>query len=61
VEFLLSAVIYCNKDGILNDDAYNYEDIGYPFLKYIGQRIYFHEKARKKEYKPKLDWINQLY
>jgi len=61
VEFLLSAVIYCNQDGVLNDDAYNYQDIGYPFLKYIGQRIYFHEKARRKEYKPKLDWINQLY
>jgi hypothetical protein len=57
VEFMLSVVAYCNKDGILNDNRYDYDEIGFPLLKYIGQRIYFHERARSKTYKPNLDWI----
>ena len=32
IEFMLSATIYCNEDGILNDDKYDYETIGFPFL-----------------------------
>jgi beta-lactamase class A len=59
VEFMLSAVIYCNQDGVLNDDNYDYEEIGLPFMKYIGQRIYFHEKARRKNFKPDLTWTRQ--
>jgi hypothetical protein len=57
VEFLLSVVVYCNKDGVLNDDTYDYDEIGFPLLKYIGQRVYFYERARQKTYKPNLDWI----
>jgi hypothetical protein len=59
VEFMLSAVIYCNKDGVLNDDNYDYDEIGLPFMKYIGQRIYFHEKARRKNFRPDLSWTQQ--
>ena len=46
VEFMLSAVIYCNKDGILNDDKYDYAELGYPFMKYLGLEIYNYEKKR---------------
>ena len=28
VEFMLSAIIYCNSDGIFNDDKYDYETVG---------------------------------
>jgi Beta-lactamase enzyme family len=38
--FLLSAVIYCNRDEIFNDDRYEYDSIGYPFLKKLGQLLY---------------------
>ncbi|MBM3431918.1 MAG: serine hydrolase [Bacteroidetes bacterium] len=37
IEFLLSAVIYCNSDGIFNDDKYDYDDVGFPFMKEIGR------------------------
>jgi hypothetical protein len=54
VEFMVSAVIYCNKDGILNDDRYDYEETGYPFMKYLGEDIYQYELNRKREHKPDL-------
>lgn len=40
VEFLLSAVIYVNADGILNDDKYEYNTVGFPFLRDLGRRVY---------------------
>jgi hypothetical protein len=52
VEFMLSAVMYCNKDGILNDDKYDYDELGFPFFKYLGELIYSYEKSRKRKYKP---------
>jgi len=54
VEFMISAVIYVNKDGILNDDKYEYEEIGYPFFKEVGQIIYEYELKRKRKYLPDL-------
>jgi hypothetical protein len=57
VEFMLSGVIYCNRDGILNDSQYDYETIGFPFYKNIGRLIYDFELKRKKEYLPNFDNI----
>ena len=57
VEFMLSAVIYCNKDGIINDSKYDYETIGYPFYKNLGHLIYDYELKRKKTYLPIFDNI----
>jgi hypothetical protein len=57
VEFMLSGVIYCNKDGILNDSKYDYETIGYPFYKNMGRLIYDYELKRKKAYLPNFDKI----
>ena len=54
VEFMLSAVIHCNSDGIFNDDKYDYDDVGLPFLKNLGQAIYDHEIKRKKKVDPDL-------
>jgi hypothetical protein len=54
IEFFVSAVIYCNKDGILNDDKYNYDDIGFPFMKNLGQMLYDHELARPRKIMPNL-------
>jgi hypothetical protein len=54
VEFFLSAVIYCNSDGILNDDKYDYDTIGKPFLAHLGKVIYGMEKKREKKNKPDL-------
>ncbi len=62
-EFMLSAVIYTNRDGILNDDKYEYKEIGYPFFKEIGEIIFEYDKKRQRRYKPdlsafKLDYTN---
>ena len=54
VEFFLSAAIYCNTDGILNDDKYDYDTIGLPFLKQLGQVIYEYELKRERPVKPDL-------
>lgn len=55
IEFMLSATIHCNSDGIFNDDRYDYDSIGYPFLRDLGQLIYEHEIKRKKKRLPNLD------
>jgi len=52
---MLSATIHCNSDGIFNDDRYDYDSIGYPFLRDLGQLIYEHEIKRKKKRLPNLD------
>lgn len=54
IEFMLSAVIYCNEDGIFNDDKYEYDQIGFPFLAKLGQVLYEFEKNRPKKIKPDL-------
>ena len=40
VEFIVSATILVNKDGIFNDDKYDYESIGLPFLAELGRQLY---------------------
>ena len=52
IEFMLSAVIYCNSDGIINDSMYDYDSVGYPFFKNLGQLIYNYELQRKKAFLP---------
>jgi len=54
VEFMLTATIYTNHDGILNDDKYDYEDVGYPFFKEVGNIIYNYELNRKRKHTPDL-------
>ncbi len=58
IEFFVSAVIYCNSDGVLNDDRYNYDDIGFPFMKNLGRVLYDYELARPKKIVPDLSaWL----
>jgi Beta-lactamase enzyme family len=54
VEFMLSAVIYCNSDGIFNDDHYDYDSVGLPFMKNLGQVILEYERTRVRKYKTDL-------
>jgi hypothetical protein len=46
VEFLLAATLYVNADGVLNDDHYEYDTIGLPFLRALGLRVYEAECRR---------------
>ena len=48
IEFMLTATLLVNKNGIFNDNDYEYEDIGIPFLAALGKELYTIEKNRKK-------------
>ena len=48
IEFILSATIHVNKNGIFNDDIYEYDEIGIPFLAQLGREIYALHKKHKK-------------
>jgi hypothetical protein len=61
VEFLLSATIYCNSDGIFNDDRYDYASMGLPFLKNLGRVIYDYELSRPRRHKPDLSVFKMTY
>jgi Beta-lactamase enzyme family len=54
VEFMLTVTIYCNSDGVFNDDKYDYDAVGYPFMANIGKAIYNYEVSRKRKRKPDL-------
>lgn len=47
IDFFLTATILVNKDGIFNDDVYEYDEIGIPFLAQLGREIYQQELKRK--------------
>ena len=54
VEFMLTAVVQSNEDGIYNDNKYEYETVCLPFLKNLGQVIYELELHRQKQHLPDL-------
>lgn len=61
IEFMLSAVIYVNRDGILNDDKYEYNETGYPFFKEIGEILYQYEQTRPRNHQPDLSNFKITY
>ncbi|HEX5024478.1 MAG TPA: hypothetical protein VFV68_04365, partial [Agriterribacter sp.] len=52
--FMLSAVIYCNENQTLNDDTYEYDSIGFLFMKRLGEVIYNYELKRERSHIPNL-------
>ena len=40
LEYILTATIHVNSDGIFNDDVYEYDTIGIPFLAELGRQIH---------------------
>lgn len=54
IEFLLTAVISVNENRIFNDDEYEYDEIGVPFLANLGRVIYEYERARERAHQPDL-------
>jgi hypothetical protein len=61
IEFMLSATIHCNRDGIYNDDHYDYDTIGLPFLKNLGKVFYDYELKRERKNKPELSPLKFNY
>lgn len=61
VEFMLTAVIYVNENQIFNDNVYEYDEIGLPFLSELGKAIFEYELTREKEYQPDLSKFKVPY
>ncbi|MFT3902740.1 MAG: serine hydrolase [Niabella sp.] len=61
VEFMLSGNIYVNSNGVLNDNKYEYDEIGYPFFREVGEKIYQYELKRQRKQKPDLSKWKLLY
>jgi hypothetical protein len=53
VEFFLCAVIYTNKDNLMNG-KYQYKTVGMPFMTNLGNLIYAYEKQRTRARLPDL-------
>lgn len=47
VEFFLAAAIHTNANQIYNDDTYEYDTIGKPFLAALGKAIYHYERQQR--------------
>jgi hypothetical protein len=54
IDYMLSATIYVNSDGVVNDSKYDEETVGFPFFKAIGEAFYNYEVSRKRNYHSKL-------
>ena len=61
IEFMLTAMISCNSDGVFNDDKYDYETVGFPFMGNLGRLVYDYEASRKKPRKPDLSQFRLVY
>jgi hypothetical protein len=61
IEWMLTGCIYTNSDAVLNDDKYDYENIGYPFFKEVGNIIYDYELQRKRRVAPDLSGFRLQY
>lgn len=48
IQFLLSATLLVNKNRIFNDDTYEYDSIGIPFLAQLGKTFYQYSLKNKK-------------
>ena len=58
IEFFLSAVVYTNKNKVINDDHYEYESLGIPFLANLGKFIFEIELNRERNFSPS---FNRLF
>ncbi|MBC9931401.1 serine hydrolase [Chitinophaga qingshengii] len=61
VEFMLTGTIYVNRDGVLNDNKYEYDEEGYPFFRDAGNILYQYELQRKRAYQPDLQLFRINY
>ena len=57
VEFFLTAVIYGNSNGVMNDNIYDYDILTIPFLAELGNVIYKYELERQRKFDPDLSYF----
>lgn len=54
VDYMIASTVYVNSDEVLNDNKYEFDSIGRPFFKSLGEAIYKYELSRKRQYHPVL-------
>jgi hypothetical protein len=54
VEYMISVTMYLNERDIVGTGKYEYDKLGLPFFKDLGNLIYKVEKNRKVQFKPDL-------
>ena len=54
IDYMLSATVYVNSDGIINDSKYDEESMGFPFFRELGKAVYQYELQRPRLYQPPL-------
>lgn len=54
IEFILAATVYTNENQTFNDNQYEYDEIGLPFLRDLGQAIFEFESDRPRQHAPDL-------
>ncbi len=48
IDFMINATILVNSNEIFNDDNYDYDEVGIPFLAQLGRELYEYELKRKR-------------
>ncbi|MAU16913.1 MAG: hypothetical protein CMH46_15395 [Muricauda sp.] len=48
VDFMITATILVNNNGIFNDNTYEYDEVGIPFLAQLGRELYQIELNRSR-------------
>jgi hypothetical protein len=57
IEFILAATIYTNANQTFNDNDYEYDEIGFPFLRHLGEAVYAIELQRERPHRPDLSYL----
>ena len=58
IEFILAATIHVNANQTFNDDTYEYDEVGFPFMRHLGQAIYDMELQRERPHRPDLSHLD---
>ena len=58
VEFMLAATIHVNDNGVYNDGVYEYDKIGFPFFRDLGNLIYTQELGRRRDVVPDFERLS---
>ncbi|MEM7367637.1 MAG: serine hydrolase [Bacteroidota bacterium] len=61
IEFLLSATVFVNQNQIFNDDTYEYDSLGFPFMAEVGRAFYEYELQRTRQRTPDLSCFQLTY
>jgi len=61
IDYMLSATVYVNSDGVINDSKYDEESMGFPFFRELGKAVYLHELQRPRTHQPPLKMNGVVY